>query len=144
MQMTDQAALSAEVSKRVFGFWFDDSDTDRGPQWWGPHPSLPGHRAYASCCFDTNITGQSYRYSDGMVRFADDWPAAMLVVDKMNETFSTRHFFVEALRPLMPRADRPIDPSWWIFYLTPALICRAALAAVQAHEQASAEGVQDG
>jgi hypothetical protein len=64
--------------------------------------------------------------------YSSDIAAAMQVaVEVKQRSFSVRHRFIEALRDQMARpAGAMIDPSWWIFFLTPEMICRAALSAL--------------
>jgi len=124
--------LDADVARTVFGFWFEE-DGERGPQWWGPHSHTPGARAYATACLPLWVMGCSYRASNGLPYFSSDATACAAVVEEIKRRpFSVRHRFIEALREQMPRpAGAMIDSSWWVFFMTPEIICRAALACVQ-------------
>jgi hypothetical protein len=130
--------LDALVMRKVFGFWFDTKLTHSGQsEWFGPHPTIHGERLLAMCCLSQPVPLEAVRSSDGLVFFSTNWTAAMFVVGKISERTITRELFVAALRqiiqPSILSIGPPMDPAFWIFYLTPEFICRAALAAMMAH-----------
>lgn len=66
--------------------------------------------------------------------YSSDMDSAWLVVEHVKASpFSVRHFFIEAMRDVMKVEDGTIvSPFWWVFFLTPERICRAALTAARA------------
>lgn len=59
------------------------------------------------------------------------------VVEKIkSDKFSIRHAFIDALWEEMPKSNDGLEifASWWIFYLTPLAICKAARKAKEKNE----------